>query len=800
MIGDRTEGDSAGGALPEPLDPPPAGRSPADAVDCAHAAECGGCPLIQIGYEEQLAAKRARVATAAGRYASLEQVSTREVRPAEPIVGYRGRAKLIVSPEGKIGLYGRTGDHQVVDIPGCRVLAPVLAAVAAALRTLVAAPPPAVRTLLLPYQETAGGVLRAVDLREVRARRGAGGSLESAVLVTLVLQRDRAPSRDELCAAGRALRQLLPGVLGIAANLHDVDSPQILGQETLVLDGATNAEDTIGTTYHLASYGSFVQAHREQAAQVHALLAREVAALDLGERSGRPPRVLDLYGGSGAISLALAKANADVTMVESFVPAAQAARLAAEAQGLSLDVRTGDAGLVALALHRADTRFDVLVANPPRRGLSPSAREAIARLAPPLVLYVSCDPETLARDLDHLTRLGYSTDELAPLDMIPLTEEVETVTALRRAPAPPPRVLFEDEDIVVVEKGPHEPVEPHAEYAGSLLGRTAQLPGAPQLFAVHPLDPGTSGLCILARSQEARSAWASALAGAGRLIFVVATKGVTPSKGAITRDLRDAGHLYPARTRYRRLAVASGHSVLRVIPDGGRPHQIRRHLAAIGHPVLGDERYGHAPTNRYFEEKHGLDRAFVHLVRIEVTHPKSGLRLLVESPLGGDLRATLERAGGTQVLRFLEHKHALGDDHTASLSAVSPDELESPPSSRAYDGPPSLRQFEGPPSSRVLEERPSQRGDMARGPGSEAPPSSRRRPPHDGPPSTRRASCPVVVEQRRVPLVPRTQDTPGASAPRPVLPTPPAGVLIEPADLDEAPRTVRAEIVTPDDD
>src|SRR5262249_26062591 len=134
----------------------------------------------------------------------------------------------------------------------------------------------------------------------------------------------------------------------------------------------------------------------------------------------------------------------------------------------------------------------------------------------------------------------------------------------------------------------------------------------------------------------------------------------------------------------------SGHSVLRVIPDGGRPHQIRRHLAAIGHPILGDERYGHVPTNRYFEEKHGLDRTFLHLLRIEISHPHNGTRLLFESTLPGDLRAPLERATGSSVLRFLEQKHALGDNRTSSI----------PPPPSGYE--------EGPPSSRISQLSPEE--------------------------------------------------------------------------------------------
>ena len=137
--------------------------------------------------------------------------------------------------------------------------------------------------------------------------------------------------------------------------------------------------------------------------------------------------------------------------------------------------------------------------------------------------------------------------------------------------------------------------------------------------------------------------------------------------------------MYPARTRYRRLAVAAGHSVLRVVPEPGRTHQIRRHLAAIGHPVLGDDRYGHAPTNRYFEEKNGLDRAFLHCVRLEFDHPTTLARHIVEAPLPGDLRAVLERTSGPGTLRFLEHKNALGSGSMSATGSSLPPAPGLPP-------------------------------------------------------------------------------------------------------------------------
>ncbi|APR79965.1 RNA methyltransferase, TrmA family protein [Minicystis rosea] len=807
-----------------------AGEIPLTVVQCSHATECAGCPLIHLDYAQQLTTKRARVVTAMSHYPSLELLYTRPVTPAEPMVGYRGRAKLIVSPEGRIGLYARSGNHEVVDIPNCRVLAPALAEVAATLRELIASPPDAVRALLLPYNPFGGGVLRALDLREVRLQApspflpprdgdqdpraitarpapttlrpeamadtkpvppvseasaseraleaathvkaptpvesgppSARGADRIGVLVTFVLQRDRAPSRDELKEAARALRPMLPRVLGIAANFHDADAPQILGPDTLPLDGAMRAQDRIGSTYHLATFGSFVQAHREQAARVHAMITREIGALDLTgpDESSAPEgaRVLDLYGGSGAISIALANNRYSVTTVESFAPATNNARTAAEAQGIKLDVRTGDVAEEVAAMADAGETFDAVVMNPPRRGVSPAAREAIALLGAPLLIYVSCDPDTLARDLDHFSRLGYNASEIAPFDMIPLTEEVETVSVLRRSPPAPPRVIYEDEDVIVVDKGPHEPIlAEEGEYGSSLLSRCARLPNTVdnKLEPIHRLDAGTSGLAMLARNEKARALWGNALATTGRLIYLAAAKGVTPAKGAITRDLREGGRTYPARTRYRRLAIASGHSILRVIPDGGRTHQIRRHLAAIGHPVIGDERYGHLPTNRYFEEKHGLDRSFLHLVRIEIVHPRTGARLLIESTLPGDLRSALERATGGSVLRFLEQKHALGDHRASSI----------PPPVGGDDAPSSTRSSFLP----------------------DAPVSSRRSSflPGDMPPSTRRPGIEDAgVDSVRAPL------SVGPLSER---------IQINVPELDESPRTIRHAIVSDDED
>ncbi len=637
-------------------------------VACEHADRCGGCPLLDLSYEEQLTRKRARVADAIARYPSLDSAAPEPVAGADPIVGYRTRAKLIVASGASIGLFAKGGGHQVVDIPRCRVLSPLLARVATAIRELVRAAEPGGGPLA-PFDPSGGGALRALDLREVRDGPSAAvpapdgtppvtDDERARVLVTFVVERARAGAgRGALERAAHDLMRTTPEVIGVAANFHEGDAPQILGSETVLLAGADRAPDRVGASVHFATFGSFVQAHRGQAARMHTILADAV-----GVSAARPaaprarPRVLDLYAGSGSIGLALAAAGASVVLVESFVPASEQAAAAARAQGLDAEAVCGDAADTLRKWAQHGERFDAVVVNPPRRGTSPRAREALARLDPGTIAYVSCDPETLARDLAHLARLGYGTASLHPLDMIPLTDEVETVAILRRGTVPPPPVLYEDGDILVVDKAPYEPTTPQAEYAGSLLARVRRIGRAEGAAAVTRADVGASGLVVFARRAEDVPKWQRALAQpTTRAIHIATARGITPTKGRIPRVERAEGKVAPAlRSRYRRLSTAGGHSVLRVVVDpmdARRAPPIRQHLASIGHPVLGDEQYGHGPTNRYFAEKCGLDRTFLHLARLELLHPDSAAALVVEAPLPGDLVGVLERMGGDEAVR-----------------------------------------------------------------------------------------------------------------------------------------------------
>ncbi|CAN5352474.1 hypothetical protein BH09MYX1_BH09MYX1_10430 [soil metagenome] len=620
-------------------------------VHCPHAERCGGCPVIGLGYEAQLGYKRGRVVQAIGRYRALELTYTEATIAADPVSGYRTRAKLIVGPRGELGLFAKGGGHFVVDIPECKVLAPVLARLATRLRVRIAEAKISAGTLAPAVEgDPRRGLLRAVDLREIAARDGS-----RRALLTFVVRPHDPAERDLLRVEAKEMLAESDDILGIAVNVQG-DGPQVLGSETELLAGEATVKDHLGGSMHYATFGSFVQAHRAQAARVHALLAE-------GLRVGEGTRVLDLYAGSGAIALALARRGAKVTIVEAFAPAARSAERAAKDDGLGADVMCAESATALRTFADKRVPFDAIVVNPPRRGLGPATREGIARLDAPVLAYVSCDPETLARDLDHFSRLGYRTLRAQPLDMIPLTEEVETVVFLGRGAPPRPFVLFESETLIAVDKGAHEPTSPERAYVGSLFDRVRSIAGAASATPIAELDVGTSGVALFAKSAAHVATWQRALEQEGaRRIFIGAVRGVVPTKGTIARPLRepaDDKSLHDARTRYRRLLVAGGHAVVRVIPEENRTHQVRRHFASIHHAILGDERYGHSPTNRFFEEKHGLDRTFLHCVRVELTSP-GGERFSIDAPLPGDLRSVLERFGGTDALAALERKNALG--------------------------------------------------------------------------------------------------------------------------------------------
>jgi 23S rRNA (uracil1939-C5)-methyltransferase len=587
----------------------------ASRVLCVHAAECGGCSLLELPASEQAAAKRERVRQAFARYLPLNELRVDAVAKARRNAGYRTRAKLVVAHDGRIGLYAR-GTHDVLDIPRCRVVTPLIAGVVDEIRRLARSAP---------------GIVSGIDVREVRHRSEVG------VLVTLIGE-----ARVHQALSAMALQLAgCTGVLGVAISARERDAKTLLGAKPVHVVGAEAAPDACHPDhpFHLATHGSFVQAHRDQAA---AMTQRLVQSLERALDGLEQRRILELYAGSGALGLLLCKLGARPLLIERFEPALSLAREAASSQQLSaLETRAGDAARVLSELVQQRARFDAVIVNPPRRGLEPAVRVALAALAPRAIAYVSCDPVTLARDMNHLLQLGHAADSLQPFDMIPLTDSVEVLVLLRPRKPPPLRVIFEDDRLIAVDKPAHLSTTPQGEHPHSLLERLRSDRDLPHLVPVHRLDHGTSGVCLFAKQGAAVAPLAAAL-GAGEKQYLALARGIARAKGSVSKPLLDGSVERHARTRYRRLEVLAGHSLLRVRPDQGRTHQIRRHLASIGHPVLGDTRYGDPASNRHFEMRYGLDRTFLHLTQITLTLP-NGQPLVLEAPLAGDLDAVCAR-------------------------------------------------------------------------------------------------------------------------------------------------------------
>jgi hypothetical protein len=323
------------------------------------------------------------------------------------------------------------------------------------------------------------------------------------------------------------------------------------------------------------------------------------------------------------MGLALADLFERTTLVESFAASAESAERSARDLGLEQRVRVlGASAEEAASIIGAD---DLVLVDPPRAGLPADTLAAILRRRPRHVAYVSCDPATFSRDLAVLASHGLRGARVVPFDLAPGTSQVEAVALLTLGDPPPLRVAARTGGLVIVEKPPLMPTTPHPEWPLSLQDLVRR--ELPRAQAAHRLDEGTSGLVAFAAEGGA----APALGGFNK-VYVALVRGVTRKGGTIRAQLTEGRQRLDALTRYRRLEVVGGHSLVEVELGTGRTHQIRRHMATIGHPVLGDARHGDRASNRHMAARHGLARPFLHAARLEP---------VAESPLWPDLAATL---------------------------------------------------------------------------------------------------------------------------------------------------------------
>lgn len=563
---------------------------------CPHRPACPGCDLLELPYPAQIERKTRDVRTRLGAYAATADVAILPCVEAEQREGYRTRVKWVVEGD-RIGLYGE--GHAVVDTPACLIAPPQVREVAEALR----------------HRPVEGPDARLVAL-DIRA------TARGDTVVTLVVGGRPAEAEQLARSLARRLKEL-GAVVGVAWAWRRPRAPTTLGEQPTALWGETTIEDRVGLATTRFPAGAFSQGHASQTERMHELLRAEIGA----RADAATAQLVDLYAGCGGIGLALRDQVAEVVLAEAYEPAARAA---AESAAGARNVRVSTSPAERAITELGGRRPLFVVVDPPRTGLSARALVGLARLRPDLVLYVSCDPGTLARDLSVLATHGLRATSVTPLDMLPGTSNVEAIATVVPGPAAPPSFVADGPGWALADKPPFLPTVPHPEWPTSLLEivRTR----LPEAAPAHRLDEGTSGLVLL-RERGAAGPSLDTL----RKVYVALAKGVTHKGGTLNMPLKEEGTVREAHTRYRRVDVVGGHSLLELTLLTGRTHQIRRHLAAVGHPVVGDERYGDAATNRHFAMRHGLIRPFLHAARLVGQDGE-----LYESPLWPDLRAVLD--------------------------------------------------------------------------------------------------------------------------------------------------------------
>jgi len=372
-------------------------RSP-DRADppCSLFGRCGGCQIMHLSYSKQLEAKRQRVVDAMQRIGKIKC----EIAPCLPSpspLAYRNKIQLPAKIEGgklSFGLYAR-GSHDLVEVDACPIHCALGEEISKSLRNLL-------------KNET------QISLRHLLIKSALATNEALAVLVT-----DR-PHSPALFGLAEKLLASHPALKGIIHNLHAGPENVILGPTFTPLAGADSIQEWIGGLTFQVSAASFFQVNPAQAEHLYEK-AIEFAALQGDET------VLDAYCGVGTLSLLFASLVKKVIGIESI---SQAIANAEENRRLNGIENALFICSRAEEWIQNSPPIDIALLNPPRKGCEVRFLEGIAHLAPKKIVYISCDPATLARDLASLAALGYQTEAIQPFDMFPQTAHVESVALL----------------------------------------------------------------------------------------------------------------------------------------------------------------------------------------------------------------------------------------------------------------------------------------------------------------------------------------------------------------------------------
>ena len=375
--------------------------------ECPYAGKCGGCAYRHLTYPEELWAKRQRVQDALTRIGGLD-LTVEEILGAKNPEHYRNKSQCPVGADGSIGFF-QARTHKVVPIRRC------LIQTEAADRTAQAVGEWMRRYKISAYDETTGkGLVRHVCVRVNR---------KGESLCCVVVNGNKVPREPELAAYVTAA---VPHTVGVLLNSNTRRGNVVLGDKYRTLFGRNYLMDTLCGLEFKLSMPSFYQVNRAQA-EVLYRKAVEFAALTGKET------VLDLYCGAGTITLCMARHCKQAIGAEIVPEAIDDAWQNAKSNGVeNVEFFCGDAKETAAELARRGLRPDVICVDPPRKGLAPEVVEAAAAMSPRRIVYVSCDPATLGRDVKRFAEHGYTAVRAAAVDLFPRTAHVETICLLSK--------------------------------------------------------------------------------------------------------------------------------------------------------------------------------------------------------------------------------------------------------------------------------------------------------------------------------------------------------------------------------
>ncbi len=376
---------------------------------CPVAKRCGGCQWIGMDYGEQLREKEKQVRKILAPYCNLEGIVGME----QPLF-YRNKVHAVFGEDQKhraiSGIYEER-THRIVPVDSCLIENQKADAIIVSIRELL----PSFK--IRPYNEDTGyGLLRHVLIRT--------GQTSGQIMVVLVLASPILPSKNNFV---KALLKRHPEIATIVINVNNRSTSMVLGEKEQVIYGKGYIEDTLcGKVFHISSK-SFYQVNPVQTEVLYAK-AMEYAALTGKET------VVDAYCGTGTIGIIASDKAKQVIGVELNADAVRDARNNAKInQVRNIQFYQNDAGRFLLEMEAQGAKVDVVLMDPPRSGSSQEFLAAVARMAPEKVVYISCNPETLGRDLKYLTGKGYRAQKAVAVDMFPFTGHVEVVLLLQRS-------------------------------------------------------------------------------------------------------------------------------------------------------------------------------------------------------------------------------------------------------------------------------------------------------------------------------------------------------------------------------